>query len=77
MNWEKQFFKAAATWLACRAELCGHKVPGATGNKLFAQIGELDWWGEMKFILEGARRASQNASPLACRFERPHRTLRE
>jgi hypothetical protein len=42
-------------WLACRAELCGHKVPGATGDLVFAQIGELDWWCEMRLILADAR----------------------
>jgi hypothetical protein len=57
MKWERKFFKAAAVWLACRADLCGHKVPGSTGDLVLAQIGELDWWSEMWFILAAARAA--------------------
>ena len=57
MTWERDFFHAATMWLACRAELCGHDVPGATGDLVFAQIGELDWWCEMRLILAESRAA--------------------
>jgi hypothetical protein len=59
-TFEREFFCMAAMFLACRAEQLGIRVPGASGDKLLALVGEVDAWREMKRILKEWR---ENVEP--------------
>lgn len=54
MPWEREYFKLAAMWLACRMEtMSGRNYyrPSQPCDLAFALLGEHDYWQEMRLMI--------------------------
>lgn len=53
MNWQREYFKLAATWLACRLETMSGRRWMRSDERAtlkFSLLGEHDYWREMKLL---------------------------
>lgn len=53
MNWKREYFRLAATWLACRLEtMSGRRWrhPEQRTSMEFSLLGEHDFWREMELL---------------------------
>ena len=73
---EREFFRMATMFLACRGEQKGIRVPGMSGDKVLALVGEVDAWREMLLIVREWRERSEQANAVPNNGEHNNRAPR-